>query len=79
MITKVYPLFGCKGYARVDMRLDAEGKVNVIEVNPNPDISPGTGAARQSAANGWTYPQFMEKIINLAFARFPWSQPVSVR
>jgi len=29
-ITKVYQLFGCKGYARVDMRLDKEGKVNVI-------------------------------------------------
>jgi D-alanine-D-alanine ligase len=79
VITKVYPLFGCKGYARVDMRLDDDGKVNVIEVNPNPDISPGTGAARQSAAAGWTYPQFMQKIVNLAFERFPCRQPASVK
>jgi D-alanine-D-alanine ligase len=78
VILKVYPLFGCKGYARVDMRLDNEGKVNVIEVNPNPDISPGTGVARQADASGWTYPQFMDKIINYAFERNLWPQPVSV-
>jgi len=61
------------------MRLDKEGKVNVIEVNPNPDISPGTGAARQADAAGMTYAQFMDKIINFAFERFPWIQPASVR
>ena len=76
-ITKVYQLFGCKGYARVDMRLDKEGKVNVIEVNPNPDISPGTGAARQADAAGMTYAEFMDKIIQFAFERDLWAQPVS--
>jgi D-alanine-D-alanine ligase len=76
-ILKVYQLFGCKGYARVDMRLDKGGKVNVIEVNPNPDISPGTGAARQADAEGMTYAEFMEKIVNFAFERDLWAQPVS--
>ena len=76
-ITKVYQLFGCKGYARVDMRWDKEGKVNVIEVNPNPDISPGTGAARQADAAGMTYAEFMDTIIQLAFERDLWVQPVS--
>jgi D-alanine-D-alanine ligase len=65
-IEKVYRLFGCRGYARADMRLDEEGQLNVIEVNPNPDISPGTGAARQAAAAGMTYTQFIEKIVQLA-------------
>jgi D-alanine-D-alanine ligase len=68
-ITKVYRLLGCRGYARVDMRLDQEGELNVIEVNPNPDISPGTGAARQAAAAGMTYAQFIEKIVRLALDR----------
>lgn len=76
-ITKVYQLFGCKGYARVDMRLGADGKVNVIEVNPNPDISPGTGAARQADAAGMTYAEFMDSIIQLAFERDLWVQPAS--
>jgi hypothetical protein len=43
-----------------------EGELNVIEVNPNPDISPGTGAARQAEAAGMTYTQFVEKIVKLA-------------
>jgi len=77
-ILRVYPLFGCKGYARVDMRLDNNGKVNVIEVNPNPDISPGTGAARQADAAGMTYAEFMDKIINFAYERTPWQTPASV-
>jgi D-alanine-D-alanine ligase len=77
-ILKVYPLFGCKGYARVDMRLDKDGKVNVIEVNPNPDISPGTGAARQADASGMTYAEFMDKIIHFAYERATWQQPASV-
>jgi D-alanine-D-alanine ligase len=65
-ITTVYKLLGCQGYARVDMRLDHEGELNVIEVNPNPDISPGTGAARQAEAAGMTYTQFIEKLVQLA-------------
>jgi len=65
-ITTVYRLLGCQGCARVDMRMDHEGQLNVIEVNPNPDISPGTGAARQAEAAGMTYTQFIEKIVQLA-------------
>ncbi len=68
-VTAAYRLLGCRGYARVDMRLDEEGELNVIEVNPNPDISPGTGAARQVAACGMTYTQFIERIVQLALDR----------
>jgi D-alanine-D-alanine ligase len=64
-LTKVYRLLGCQGYARADLRLDHEGELNVVEVNPNPDISPGTGAARQAAAAGMTYTQFIEKLVQL--------------
>ncbi|MGQ9546492.1 MAG: D-alanine--D-alanine ligase family protein [Dehalococcoidia bacterium] len=64
--TTAYRLFGCRGYARVDMRMDREGQINVIEVNPNPDISLGAGAARQAEAAGMTYTQFIEKIVQLA-------------
>jgi D-alanine-D-alanine ligase len=51
------------------MRLDDAGELNVIEVNPNPDISPETGAARQAAAAGMTYTEFIDKILQLALEK----------
>jgi D-alanine-D-alanine ligase len=62
-------LLDCRGYARVDMRMDKEGHLNVIEVNPNPDISPDSGAARQAQAAGMNYTQFIEKIVELALEK----------
>jgi D-alanine-D-alanine ligase len=65
----IFGLLGCRGYARVDMRRDEMGQLNVIEVNPNPDISPGAGSVRQAEAAGMTYPQFIDKIIKLALEK----------
>jgi D-alanine-D-alanine ligase len=64
-----FKLLGCRGYARVDMRLDEAGRLNIMEVNPNPDISPGTGAARQALAAGMNYTQFVDKIVKLALEK----------
>jgi D-alanine-D-alanine ligase len=64
-ITEAYRLLGCQGYARADLRLDHEGELNVVEVNPNPDISPGAGAARQAAAAGMSYAQFIGRLVQL--------------
>jgi D-alanine-D-alanine ligase len=66
---KAYRLTGCHGYARVDTRLGAEGEAYVLEVNPNPAISYTSGAARQAAAIGLTYTQFIDKIIALAMSK----------
>ena len=57
---------GCRGYARVDMREDLNGHIKVLEINPNPDVSPGTGAAIQAEAAGMTYEQFVQKLLDLA-------------
>lgn len=54
-----------RGYARVDMRRDERGQLNVIEINPNPDISPGAGAAIQAGAAGMSYNDFIGAIVKL--------------
>jgi D-alanine-D-alanine ligase len=64
-----FRLLGSHGYARVDFRLDTKGQLKVIEVNPNPDISPDAGAALQAQAAGMTYNQFIEQIAQLALER----------
>lgn len=78
IVLKVARLFDCHGYARVDMRLDSNDKINVIEINPNPDISPGSGAIRQIEAAGMTYSKFIKRIVTLAMERSSWTQPVSI-
>jgi D-alanine-D-alanine ligase len=74
-ITKIakaaFRITGCRGYARVDLRQDSAGRFQVLEVNPNPDITPGSGAARQTAAAGMTYSQFVEKMLKLALRGSP--------
>jgi D-alanine-D-alanine ligase len=63
---RVFGLFDCTGYARVDFRVNGEGKPYVIEVNPNPDISPGAGLALQARAAGMDYMHLVEKLVLLA-------------
>lgn len=63
---EAFRIAGCRGYARVDMRMDSDGCLRVMELNPNPDISPDTGAARQARAAGMTYAELIERIVRLA-------------
>ena len=37
----VFGILGCRDVARVDLRLDAKGRVNFIECNPLPGLAPG--------------------------------------
>ena len=71
-----FRLLGGQGYGRVDMRFDRRGRLNVLEVNPNPDISLGNGGARQASAAGMSYAEFIGKITNLALGRKTGSRPV---
>jgi D-alanine-D-alanine ligase len=63
---KAYRLVGCRGYARIDLRQDRWGNFKVLEINPNPDIAPVSGAVLQAKNGGMSYTQFIKKIINYA-------------
>jgi D-alanine-D-alanine ligase len=66
---RVFKLFGCRDYARVDIRIDRDGKIYVLEVNPNPDISPQSGMARAIKVQGMTYTEFIGGILERALKR----------
>jgi D-alanine-D-alanine ligase len=61
-----WQVFGCRGYARVDMRLDDQGAPHVIELNCNPDLSSDAGFFRATQASGHTYVTMVETILELA-------------
>jgi len=56
-------LFGLSGYARVDFRVDAEGRPWVLEVNVNPCLSPDAGFAAAAARRGLDLPAVLRRII----------------
>jgi D-alanine-D-alanine ligase len=57
-----------RGYGRVDLRTDADGRFHVLEVNPNPDLAPGAGLARMAQATGWRYVDLIDRIVTEAIA-----------
>ncbi|HUH12525.1 MAG TPA: hypothetical protein VMK65_05425 [Longimicrobiales bacterium] len=56
-------LVGGRGYGRVDFRLDEDGSLHLIEVNPNPDLAPVAGLARMADAHGWSYRELVARIL----------------
>jgi D-alanine-D-alanine ligase len=60
---------GTRDYARVDMRLDAKGNLYILEVNPNPNLSEGTGIARSAEAARMSFSDLLEAIVESALTR----------
>ncbi len=61
---KCWNVFGLKGYARVDMRIDCEDNPFVIEVNANPCMSPDSGLVAATTEAGIPIVEVLERIIS---------------
>ena len=60
---RCWTLFGLRGHARVDFRVDAGGVPWVLEVNANPCISPDAGFAAAAARAGLTQRDTVARIV----------------
>lgn len=60
----------CRDVARVDLRLDGAGHPQVLEINPLPGLAPGfSDLPRAAAAEGWTYEELVNGILDVALFR----------
>jgi len=66
----VYQALELRDYARIDMRLRPDGRVAVIEANPNPWLASKAEFAMAARKAGRNYTQLIEEIVDLALARY---------
>lgn len=64
MADECWRIFGLRGYARVDFRVDHAGTPWVLEVNTNPCLSLDAGFAAAVARAGMTYPHAIRRILD---------------
>jgi len=65
-----YQALELRDYARIDMRLRPDGRVAVIEANPNPWLASKAEFAMAARKAGRTYSQLVQEIVDLALARY---------
>jgi D-alanine-D-alanine ligase len=66
---KAWMACGCRDYARIDFRMDREGRTFVLDVNVNPDISPLAGLPAALKAAGIPFDDFVMAMVENAQRR----------
>lgn len=68
---RIYRILGLSGYARIDYRLAEDGRMYVLEVNPNPQIAHKEDFADSAEHCGVKYGALLQKIITLGMSYNP--------
>ena len=66
---RLYRVLQLSGYARVDFRLDAEGRLYFLEANPNPEIGYGDEFAEAAEAAGIDYAPLLDRILAIGLRK----------
>jgi D-alanine-D-alanine ligase len=73
VVLRAYRVLGCRDWSRIDVRLDAAGRPNVVEVNPLPGILPdpedNSCFPKAARAAGLSYDELIQTCLRLAAAR----------
>jgi D-alanine-D-alanine ligase len=62
---RAYRALDLNGYARVDLRMDEDGRVFVLEANPNPNLAYGEDFAESAEVSGTSYERLLDRIVAL--------------
>ncbi len=66
---RLFERLGCRDYARIDYRADGEGRIKLLEVNPNPACVWKGSLHTMAAAAGHDYPGFLALLLAAARRR----------
>jgi D-alanine-D-alanine ligase len=66
---RAYEAAGLRDYGRIDVRLAHDDAIYVVEANPNPYLAEGEDLAWAAEEGGHLYPDFIEKIAEMAIKR----------
>jgi len=67
---RVYRVLQIRDYGRIDVRLRPDGKLVVLEANPNPDLAYGDEVAESAERAGISHARLIKRIVNLALRRY---------
>lgn len=68
---RIYKALFMTGYARMDLRMTADGRIYVLEANPNPNLSFGEDFAESAEVAGIGYGELIQKILSLGLSHRP--------
>ncbi|MDH3627452.1 MAG: ATP-grasp domain-containing protein [Acidobacteriota bacterium] len=72
---RTYRLLNLSGYARIDLRMEEDGKLYVLEANPNPELQYGGEFADSAEVSGTPYSVLLQKILQLGLSyRAQWQE-----
>ena len=72
---RAYRLLNLTGYARMDLRLTPEGKVFLLEANPNPQLAYGEDFAESAEKAKIPYDALLQRILGLGLSyRAQWQE-----
>ena len=62
---RVYRALGLSGYARIDLRMDEQGRLYVLEANPNPQIAHDEDFADSAEKANYPYKDLLQELLNV--------------
>jgi D-alanine-D-alanine ligase len=67
---RAYAACGCRDYARVDIRIDAEGRAYVLEINSMASLGQGGAYVLAARAAGYSFRDLVCRIVDCAHERY---------
>jgi len=71
---RIYRTLDLSGYARIDLRLTANGEIYVLEANANPDVAADGELAVAARAAGVEYSALLDRLLKLGLSYKPESR-----